>query len=317
MILGFFGLGLARGCGLLESRLALNPLAKILLYLTVVVLLAAVLSPPFYWGLHGVLDYPFHRYFSRVAQVSAIVLLIPLLFWLKIRGVGEFGLRKNPHPKKDLSVGVGVALVPVLLLGMGYFMMDVYKVRPELDGVKVLRIFGTAAVVSVVEEFLFRGVLLGLTVRIFGRWSAAVAVSLVFAVVHFLKPSSQATETVEWWTGFAQIPSVVTSLPPPLVLGFGLASLFLVGMILAMAALRTGSLWLPIGLHAGWILGQQGVQWFGKFRVKPPEALLPWVGPNVVSGAVPTGLVPLAVLILTGIVVWGYIRYGVERPSRA
>ena len=79
-------------------------------------------------------------------------------------------------------------------------------------------------------------------------------------------------------------------------------------MILAFATIRTRSLWLAIGLHAGWIFCQQTLQWLAKFRVKPPEALLPWIGPNVVSGAVPTGLVPRSVLLLTAAGVWFYLR---------
>lgn len=291
----------------------MNPLVKILLYLLVVVLLAAVLSPPFYWLLHGVLEYPFHRYFSRIAQVSAMVLLIPLLFWLRIRGVAEFGLKKNSCPGRDFFSGIALALVPVAVLGVVYFSFGIYKLQPDVQIVKLLRIVGTALVVAVIEEFLFRGVALGLTARVFGRWPAAIGVSAVFAAVHFLKPSKQSGEGVEWWTGFAQIPGIFTALPAPTVLFFGLVSLFVVGMILALATLRTRSLWLAIGLHAGWILGQQGMQWIGKSRLKPADELLPWVGPNVVSGAVPTGLVPLFVLLLTGAAVWLYLRYAPER----
>lgn len=278
-----------------------------------VVLLAAVLSPPFYWLLHGMLEYPFHRYFSRIAQVSAIVLLVPLLLWLQIRSVGEFGLKKNSCPRRDFLSGLGLAVIPVVLLGAAYFYFDIYKLQPDLQFLKLLRIVGTAVVVAVIEEFLFRGVALGLTARVFGPWPAAVGVSAVFAVVHFLKPSKQSGDAVEWWTGFAQIPGIFTSLPAPTILGFGLVSLFIAGMILALATLRTRSLWLAIGLHAGWILGQQGLQWLGKSRLKPADELLPWVGPNVVSGAVPTGLVPVFVLLLTGVAVWLYLRYAPER----
>jgi len=73
--------------------------------------------------------------------------------------------------------------------------------------------------------------------------------------------------------------------------------------------LRTRSLFLAIGLHAGWIFGQQTLQWMAKFRIKPPDALLPWVGPNVVSGAVPTGLIPTGVLLLTLAITFYYLRY--------
>jgi hypothetical protein len=40
---------------------------------------------------------------------------------------------------------------------------------------------------------------------------------------------------------------------------------------------------------------------------------LPWVGPNLVSGAVPTGLVPLVALLVTGLLVKFYLHH-VFRP---
>jgi len=43
--------------------------------------------------------------------------------------------------------------------------------------------------------------------------------------------------------------------------------------------------------------------------VKPEDALMPWVGPNVVSGAVPVGLIPIATLLVTALAVWVYLRY--------
>lgn len=293
----------------------MSPLAKILLYLAVVVLAAAILSPPIYWLVHGVLDHPFHRYFSRVAQVSAIVLLVPLLFWLRIRSPREFGLERNVHPARDFLSGLGIAIAPVVLLGIGYFVFDVYRFHPEWEFAKLARIAGTAVVVAAVEEFLFRGVALGLAARLIGGCRAALAVSLVFAGVHFLKPARQPDEVVHWWSGFSQLSSVFGALPAPAVLGFAFVSLFVAGLILASAALRTHSLWLPIGLHAGWILGQQGLQWVGKTRAKPGDAFLPWVGPNVVSGAVPTGLLPLFALLLTALAVWLYLRHAPDRKN--
>ena len=63
-----------------------------------------------------------------------------------------------------------------------------------------------------------------------------------------------------------------------------------------------------------WIFCQQGLQWLAKYRVQPPEALLPWIGPNVVSGAVPIGLLPLGVLLLTAGGVWFYLRHALASP---
>ena len=301
----------------------MRPLTKILAYLLVVVLLAAVLSPPIYWlgqwlGGQGIFPalagFPFRRFFSRTAQVTAIALLVPLLLWLRIRSVKEFGLSQNPHRLRDLLAGLLFALVPVVLLGAGYLFFEVYGWKKELNFAPLLRIVLTAGFVAVVEEWLFRGVLLGLAVRAFGTWTGVLSVSAVFAGIHFITPASSPDGSVGWGTGFAQIARVFDSAPPFASLALGFLSLFVAGLILALAALRTRSLWLPIGLHAGWILGQQSLQLLAKYRIKPADELLPWIGPNVVSGAVPVGLVPVFVLLLTGAAVWFYLRHA-SRPE--
>lgn len=291
----------------------MSAIGKILLYLAIVFLAACLLSPPIYWIGHEHLAHPFYRYFSRILQVSALVLIVPLLLWLKVRSVREFGIEKNPHRWRDLAGGFLLALVPIALLGAGYLYFGVYKLKDEILIAVLFKISLTAIVVAVIEEFLFRGVLLGLAAKAFGRWVAAIVVSAVFAAVHFLKPAKIVDPSVEWWTGFAQLPRLAGSAPamPLLILGF--LALFVAGLILAMAALRTRSLFLPIGLHAGWIAGQQGLQWLAKFRVKPEDSLLPWVGPNVVSGAVPVGLVPIGTLLVTALAVWLYLRYAAPR----
>ena len=291
-----------------HSLFGVPALGKILLYLVVVVCLGAVLAPPIYWMLHEVVDFPFYRYLSRVTQVTAFVLLVPLLWWLGIRSSSEFGLERNPRAARDALTGLFLALAPGALFGVVFLMLDVYRIKQDLMPFLLLRIALTAGFVALVEEFLFRGVLLGLAVKSFGRWSAVLGVSTVFAGVHFLRPGKQPDSVVEWWSGLAQILRVFDAAPPPSLWIAGFLSLLTGGMILAFATLGTRSLWLPIGLHAGWIFCQQALQWLAKYRVKPPEALMPWIGPNVVSGAVPTGLVPLGVLLLTGAGVWIYLR---------
>ncbi len=291
-------------------------------YIGAVVLVACLLSPWLY-HLAGVLaragiapflaDFPFHRFFSRTAQVAALLLLWPAFRWVGLSRLEELNLKKNPARWHDLGTGLLVAFVPVLVLGACYVWFEVYRFRSSPSSTAWLRILATASVVSVIEEFLFRGVLLGLCLRAMGAVPAAVLSSLVFAVVHFLRVAKpEVAVPVEWWSGFAQLSRLFSSAPPWPVLGWGMLSLLAAGLILALATLRTRSLFLAIGIHAGWIAGQQGLQWLARFRVKPPEALLPWVGPNVVSGAVPTGLVPLVALAVTASLVWLYVR---RRPA--
>jgi hypothetical protein len=70
--------------------------------------------------------------------------------------------------------------------------------------------------------------------------------------------------------------------------------------------LRTRSLWLPIGLHAGWVFG---IGFFaGVARASKTvrdDRLLPWIGETL-----KIGLVPLAVLVLTGCLLAWLVRPG-------
>ena len=297
-----------------------NPvILRVVAYLLGVILLACILSPPLYWAgtalaERGVLPFlkgfPFHRYFSRCIQISALLMLWPAFRWIGIRRLGELGIGRNPLWRRDLLAGLAIAFIPVVALAAGYLAFDVYDFKKTFPLVAGVRILATAGVVAILEEFLFRGVLLGLCLRSMRPAAAVIASSAAFAVVHFLRVAKSASEpAVGWLSGFAQLPQAFSSAPPWPLLGWGMFSLLLAGILLAVAALRTRSLFLPIGLHAGWIIGQQGLQWVAKFRVKPPEALLPWVGQNVVSGAVPTGVIPSGVLLLTMAAALCYLRY--------
>lgn len=285
----------------------MNPLAKLSLYLVVVVLVGALLSPPVYWAIHGSLHgVPFHRLFDRTTMIAALVLLWPALRWLGVGSVSELGLSKNSHATRDVVAGLALALLPLALLALGYFGFDVYQLRKTVDWHKIAAILGAVVAVPIVEEALFRGVLLGISVKSIGRWAGVIIVSLLFAVVHFIRQRGEIAE-VHWWSGFALLGSVLPGPGEYAETLAGAGNLFVIGLILAAARLRTRSLWLPIGLHAGWILGQQMINLVGRYHVKPSDALLPWVGPNVVSGMVPTGIVPLAALLVTGACVWWYL----------
>ena len=237
-------------------------------------------------------------------------MLWPAFRWIGIRRLGELGIERNPLWRRDLLAGIAVAFIPVVALAAGYLAFGVYGLKKSFAAVGIIRILSTAGAVAVLEEFLFRGVLLGLCRRSMRPAAAVLVSSAAFAVVHFLRVAKSASEpAVSWLSGFAQIPLAFSGSPPWPVLGWGMLSLLLAGILLAVATLRTRSLFLPVGLHAGWIVGQQGLQWVAKFRAKPPEAFLPWVGPNLVSGAGPTGLIPVGVLLLTMATAFYYLGY--------
>jgi membrane protease YdiL (CAAX protease family) len=140
-------------------------------------------------------------------------LLWPAFRWVGIQRISVLGIDPNPLWKRDLAIGFVLAFLPVIALGAGYFFYGVYEFRPNWEGMKFLRAAGTACVVSVIEEFLFRCVFLGVCLMAMRRVAAVGMSAVFFAGVHFLKTSKQVSEApVTWLSGFEQLPLVF---PPP------------------------------------------------------------------------------------------------------
>jgi membrane protease YdiL (CAAX protease family) len=297
---------------------------KILAYLAAVFLAGCLVAPPIYWAgqaleTAGVTDwlakFPFHRVLSRCLQVSALVLLVPALRWIGLRRPSDLHLCRNPRSFADLTAGLALSVALVAAVALLCLLAGWSEARPGALWSGLLRIVPTAAAVSVVEEVVFRGVVLGISLWSLPRAAAIAWTTVLFVVVHFIKPAktAMAADAVHWWTGFAEALRFADGLPAPGILFFGAASLFAAGWILGSVAVATRSLWLPIGLHAGWVFAQQTSNLFLQTTATGPSGWLPWVGPNLVSGAVPTGLVPLAALLVTGLLVKLYLRH-VFRP---
>jgi membrane protease YdiL (CAAX protease family) len=302
---------------------------KVLLYLVAALTAGALVAPPVFWaGQHlaaaGFSDwlagFPFHRVLSRCLQISLLVLLWPALRWIGLRRPSDLGFQKNPVGFRDMITGLLLSAGCVVLLSAASLLagFSVWREDPNITGLG--RIFLTAGFVSVIEEVVFRGVILGICLWSLSARTSVFASSLLFAVVHFIKPAKTRlpAEAVHWSSGLSEIFSFAGSLPSVAVLAFGLASLFVAGWVLGQSAVRTRSLWLPIGLHAGLILGVQTKNLFLKPSVADATGHLPWVGPSLVSGSVPTGLFALAGIILAGWLAHLYLQHvfrsAVPRP---
>ncbi len=156
----------------------------------------------------------------------------------------------------------------------------------------------SAAGAAIVEELFFRGALFGLARRAAAAGTALVFVAALFAILHFLKPPAGTigSEAVDWTSGFALVPRVFWQFGRPGLVAAGFVTLFLVGLTLGWARLRTGALWAGIGLHAGWIVG---LKTFAKTtRRNGPDAGWPWFGENLYFG-----LGPVLALVVTGVLV--------------
>lgn len=314
----------------------MKEIGKILAYLFLTVVLGALIAPALFWlgqlalsyaadygfvtfqnnggrmDVNGSLSFlasPFQRYFNRAILIAAILLVWPLVRSLGIRSRNALGLWRDPFPMRRLSFGFCVAAGSLVLMGITLLLLDIYHLRSSPRWIELATLPLTAIVVSFIEESLFRGAMQGAVQRTAADYVAMIFVSGLFAIVHFLKPQDQAlsVDEVTWATGLLLVPLAFWQFSEPqLVLG-GFTTLFLVGMILSYARLRTHSLWLPIGLHAGWIVGKMS---FSKITKRTDDAW-PWFGPDLL-----VGLGPVIVVLLTGCVVWWWLNH-VDPYARA
>ena len=313
-------------CG--DSFPCVRSLGKIFLYL-LLVLIGGALAAPIAWhliqmlppdllgGLIGkVQGMPFHRYLSRSLQVAAILLLWPLLRSLRVRSLGELGLSGSARPTTDLGTGILAGLFCILLLEAASLASGAFAVYPAWEGpllAALPRLLLTAVVVAILEEFLFRGILLGFLRQVTTPTLAIIFSAIFFSGVHFLNlPAAASGDTSPlWYSGISFLGSVGSSFPPWPVFGWAFATLLAAGIILGWMTVRTGSLFAAIGLHGSWILGQQAFNISAYYLVKPPGSLLPFFGPPQCHGMVPVGMIPLGALILACILAGILLR---ERP---
>ncbi|MBX2826249.1 MAG: CPBP family intramembrane metalloprotease [Gammaproteobacteria bacterium] len=258
-------------------------------FLLLVIVISAVLSPPIFQVVDSVAPdrWPFKRVFNRVLMVAAVLCLIPWLKLLQAFSWNALGLRLSRGWWKGLLYGCSIGVLQVAMLGGVHLVFGAREWNWELEVGKFVGYIASGIAVGLIEEFIFRGGLC-LSLRELSQ-RALVAVVLVgstfFALVHFphaehLPGSITAMSGWEMWGDLGR-----QFLNPADVIQrwFGL---WLAGICLCIAALRTGSLWLPIGIHAGWVCGiksnnrisdatseSSGILWGGH----PLDGMVAWV----------------------------------------
>ena len=287
---------------------------KLAAYFIATVVIGATLAPVLFWSAqslaaHGIFPflarYDFETFFHRGLLVAAVLLLWPLLRVSHVRSLADLGLAPNSRWGRDLCAGVVVSAVPLLLCGILLIFLHIYAFRHSFAWARFGKMLAASITVPFIEEAFFRGIVLGLLLRTGRKYIAILAVSAIFAAVHFLKAPERTSEIVTWASGFNSIAHAFDGIGDPMMVASALATLFFIGWILADARVLTHSLWLPIGLHAGWIFGS------GAFsRLARQQALgFPWIGKNML-----VGIIPLGVAAFTWIIMRVWVKY--DRASQ-
>jgi len=273
----------------------LKDVAKLAVYFVAIVIVGAFLAPFLFWSTeslaaHGVFSflakYDFETFFHRAILIAAAFLLWPFLRISHVRGMADVGLAPNPRWGRDLCAGAVFSAIPLFCCGALLIAFHVYSFRHVFAWSRFGKVLVASITVPFVEEWFFRGIILGVLLRTGRKYIPILAVSALFAVVHFLKAPERTSAIVTWSSGLNSIAHSFGRVGDPMMLASAFVTLFFIGCILADARMLTHSLWLSIGLHAGWIFGS------GTFSLlaRQQALALPWLGKNLLVGIIPLGV---------------------------
>ncbi|HEV2146210.1 MAG TPA: CPBP family intramembrane glutamic endopeptidase [Longimicrobiaceae bacterium] len=165
-----------------------------------------------------------------VSLLAALAAAWVMMWGVERRPFASLGFPLGPAAAREslVGTGIGMALLAataalIAAAGGAVWGPDTGTVGGWLRFAAWTLVFFTVA--AAVEEVLFRGYPFQVLEREVGPWAAAVATALVFALVHANNPN---------------------------VRPLGLANIFLAGVLLAAAYLRTRSLWFATAVHMGW-----------------------------------------------------------------
>ena len=251
---------------------------------------------------------PFSRFFDRFFMISGIVLFFSCRSLLKIDSLSQLGLSPRTRAASDVAVGLCFALGSMFALGFIMSTAGVYEVFFRLslgESVELyLKAILTGLTVGFLEEIFFRGIIFRGLLEDWKPLPAFLTANLFYSALHFVKPGEQYfLSGVEPWAGFRHLFSTFAPFLEPTEIVPGMIGLLLIGIVLSYAFLRTGTLYLSIGLHAGWIISIKTVRLFGDYRRESLGWLFGSTDPKIVSG-----VVTWVGIILVGVAVYWITR---------
>ena len=235
--------------------------------------------------------YSFGKIFDRFFMVSGILLFFCCRRFLRLGPVSQWGLTPRSFAAPDLWRGFSLAVASMAGLALVMSSADVFEPFFRLSLARSLERCASAilaaAAAGFIEELLFRGLIFKGLYEQLGQARAYLFAALFYSAIHFVKPGDPAAlGGLDAWIGIRYLAG---SFQPFLDLDRlfpGLLGLFLIGAALCYAFERTGTLYLSIGLHAGWIFSLKTLRVFGDFRRNDLGWLFGSTDPKIVSGVV-------------------------------
>ena len=203
--------------------------------------------------------YNFARVMRRIIMATAMICIFLLRKSLNFPSFGTIGLKPGKGCWQKLQIGFLISagmfiLYFAFLYFYGIVTFEIETMSPGSLVGKVFTLIIIAAVVGGVEEVIFRGFIFQSILKDTEVLFAVCFCGMFYALLHFFKTNSHVTPGFQPFIGFIVVyqsfANIILTIAETLPLIIGL---FIVGVVLSYAYLKTNSLYLSIGLHAGWI----------------------------------------------------------------
>jgi uncharacterized protein len=204
----------------------------------------AILVPLSHVAISGVdvLIHRLHIDFSTplddVLSINLLVLPLLIATWvmgrIESRTFADYGLPWRQAFGRQFWQGAALSFASFTVLLLVMRVASVFSFGPiTLHGFDVWKYavaWGILAFLgALLEDFLYRGYLLFTLTTGIGFWPAAVITSLLMGGMHYFNPSGH---------------------------GLGPVSATMYCLVTVLVLRRTGNLWMPLGIHAGWAWGE-------------------------------------------------------------
>lgn len=211
------------------------------------------------------------------------------------------GLTQDPLWRRHLGLGIlaGMSTTVVYfgLLYTGGWL--VWRTQSAVDLASwFVEYAAGAAIVAVAEEVFFRAVMLRTMIQDWGVARGIAVSTAVFAVVHAISGSLRVSDGWDPTIATRLLKTYFTNpegtVADDVRLMIGLA---LLGTLLCLVVIRTGSLWTAIGVHGAMVLASR----LGKKTLFPAEHYREWLlGDRTipVAGVVPYVVLAMAILLV-------------------
>jgi membrane protease YdiL (CAAX protease family) len=242
---------------------------------------------------------------TNISLLSLIgVAIIRLVIWIPItryilkgRLLHDLAFPFKPGWWADLLVGVGItsiALGIVFIFGIkvGWLHIDGWMWKLLLPGDLINRLLVSLAItgsVAILEEVIFRAYLLTGLKFAWGQPLGLAAMSICFALIH--------TPLLEGNTAIVIV----------------LALLFLTafGLLFGLTYLRTGSIWLPVGIHFAWDFVESDLLNLSGDLTNPHVigAITKLKGPSSLTGLGNAILIDFLALVIISGCIWVWLHF--------